>query len=107
MSGSDFCYLNASSHKSCNQVLIDTTNGWKEQEENTRNKYIRIFAQQLLFISAHFLFTDSCVSVYVNVTTCNIETTEEIKIRERLRYTVDKEEELLPNHDQQTIFAFG
>lgn len=53
------------------------------------------------------LFTDSCLSVYVNVTTCNIETTEEIKIRERLRYTVDEEEELLPNHDQQTIFAFG
>lgn len=51
------------------------------------------------------LFTDTCISVYVNVT--NIETTKEIKIREKVRYTVDKEDELIPNHDQQTIFAFG
>lgn len=44
-------------------------------------------------------------NVYVNVT--NIETTVEIKIREKVRYTVDEEDELLPNHDQQTIFPFG
>lgn len=29
------------------------------------------------------------------------------KIKEKLRYTVDEEDELIPNHDQQTIFAFG
>lgn len=57
------------------------------------------------FLLEHVLFTDTCINVYVNVT--NIETTEEIIIREKVRYTVDEEEELLPNHDQQTICAFG
>lgn len=46
-----------------------------------------------------FLFIDSCLSVYVNVIICNIEIIEEIKIRERLRYIVDEEEELFLNYD--------
>lgn len=45
--------INHEIYDHCNQVLINTTNGWKELKEGTRNKYIRIFAQQLLFICAH------------------------------------------------------
>lgn len=49
------------------------------------------------FFLEYVLFIDICINVYVNV--INIEIIEEIKIREKVRYIVDEEEELFLNYD--------